>query len=122
MASESHPHSSVGSRQHTPPFEWPRWPFVLDIRDVAQILRRSVTSIRRELAAGSFPILPMPRHGKTAAYRWSRVSVQRHVESAPIGTSRKFFSKGRAARARVLPTCPPNRVIREGDTTPVTQA
>ncbi len=80
-------------------FDWLALPFVLDITDVARVLRTSVTSIRRALSANAFPVMPMRRMGgKTAPFRWARADIQAYVEGGHRkvpGAPRRFFGKAR---------------------------
>lgn len=73
---------------------------MLSIADVARIRRVSVRTIRRDLQAGRFAPLPMPRVGKTSALQWSREALRDYVEGGyrkheRRGQARKFFGKAR---------------------------
>lgn len=80
-----------------PLYDWSREPYVLEIEDLSRILRKSVTTIRRELRKGTMTPRPMPKVGRTAAYQWSRLEVQQFVD----GGFRKFedLVEGRRRRS-----------------------
>jgi hypothetical protein len=79
-------------------YDWAKEPFVLEIADVARILRRSVSTIRRGLRHGSMVPAPMPKAGKTTPYQWARADVQAWLE----GGYRKHDAVG-ARRLRPAP-------------------
>jgi hypothetical protein len=83
-----------------PLYDWLHEPFVLSIRDMARILRRSTRTIEREIAAGTMTPAPMPKMGKTTPHQWSRLEVQRYLEGGyrkhdPMG-KRRYFGKATA--------------------------
>lgn len=89
-------------RAQAPVYDWTREPYVLEIEDVARILRRSVTTLRREIQAGTMTPPPMPRVGKTTPYQWSREEVRKFVDErgyqqhdASGARRRRYFGKAR---------------------------
>ena len=58
-------------------------PPVLMLPELAAVLRTSITTIRRQLRHGTFPIRPMsgPRMktGLDSRYRWARVDVDAYL-------------------------------------------
>jgi hypothetical protein len=73
-------------------------PAVLIIADIATVLRMSVTSVRRQLRLGTFPLSPMSSpaspNGLDKRYRWARRDVEQY-----LGGGFRSFDK-RAVRLR----------------------
>lgn len=79
-----------------PPFRsWDEVPLSPSIEDVARIRDLSVSTIYREVDAGRFRPLPLPRVGKTSALKWSKDELMEwhnggHQECAAVKRGRCF--------------------------------
>lgn len=85
-------------------FDWSREPFVLAIEDMARIMRRSVKTVRRQVHAKDFRVIPAPlaRDGDRAPYQWARDKVraflERDARETAAGEPRRYFTKARQRR------------------------
>lgn len=98
--------------KHEPFTSWDQVPLVCDIDTAARVLRRSVTAIERDLAAGCMVPQPMPSVGpKRIKQRrqWSKAALMAHLDGGYLqfvaasqrqqrkGKARHFFGKARSA-------------------------
>ncbi|HYC00439.1 MAG TPA: hypothetical protein VEC57_14980 [Candidatus Limnocylindrales bacterium] len=86
------------SDRPTPFTSWDDVPLICHIDDVARVLQRSVTTIYREVRAGTMVPPPLPRSGRTTPLEWRKVDLQNWYE----GGYAKHDAPGARRRRRRL--------------------
>lgn len=79
---------------------WDDVPLVADIVTAARVLNTSVSSIKRRCQAGTMVPAPMPKVGKTSAYRWAKRALIEFVDERGYEKHdtqrRRFFQRASA--------------------------
>ena len=92
------------AKKHAPFTSWDQVPLSPGVEDVARIRNLSFSFIYREVEAGRFRPMPVPRVGKTSALKWSKDELLEwhgggHREQSRVPRGRCFSGPRRLPKA-----------------------